>query len=359
MKKSDLVSLVAKLSSVSTDGMFLYSIKGKTVVHVNHSMAALFDISHEAFLTQPAFFVNHILPEDVEYLKTQYEELVKNGVVENLPFRVKRHDNSVRHVSASCYKLSDQIFGIFKDVTKERENETYIVEYGARKDTLLDMVAHNLSGPLNLMQSFSQVLESAVAKNSIAEISKTINFIKQNTNHCLEIVNDFLEEEHLVSERVFVKVSRFDTIRKIKVILERTKQAYPTKKISLVTDEKHMYMNSDEVKFFQVIHNLVSNAVKFTADEGSVEVVLKESGEKYLISVKDNGIGIPNPMKDKIFAKYTPAGRQGLRGERSIGMGLYIASRLIELLKGTIFFESTEGKGSTFTVEFPKTIDAK
>jgi two-component system, OmpR family, sensor histidine kinase VicK len=357
MKKSDLVSLVGKLSSLSSDGMFLYSIKGKTVVRVNEAMASLFDISHEAFLNQPAFFVNHILPEDIGYLKTQFDELLKTGVVENVPFKVRRHDSSVRHITASSYKLGDIIFGIFRDVTKERENETYIVEYGARKDTLLDMVAHNLCGPLNLMQSFSQVLESAVAKNSIGEITNTINFIKQNTNHCLEIVNDFLEEEHLVSERVFVKVTRFDMIRKVKVILERTKQAYPSKKVSLLTDQKHMYINSDEVKFFQVIHNLVSNAVKFTTDEGVVDVEMKDAKDQYLVSVKDNGIGIPDSAKDKIFVKYTPAGRPGLRGERSLGMGLYIASRLTELMKGTISFESTEGKGSTFVVQLPKAIN--
>ena len=96
------------------------------------------------------------------------------------------------------------------------------------------------------------------------------------------------------------------------------------------------------------------NAVKFTEDNGKIIIELTEGPASYSISIKDNGIGIPEYLHRHLFEKNTPASRTGLRGEKSIGMGLYIVRKLIALMNGTIAFESIENEGSTFTVEFPK-----
>jgi two-component system, OmpR family, sensor histidine kinase VicK len=334
--------------------MFVYSLKAKRLLYVNDSLASIFDISHEAFKHQPPFFVNHVIREDLPYLEGEYARLLKESLVENVEFRVKLHDGSSRHLTSSCYKVGQKVVGRIKDITKVREHEDYITDYGARKDTLLDMVSHNLSGPLNLLQSLVSSLEKAVGENRLDDVRKNVRYIKENTNHCLEIVNEFLEEEHLVSEHVFVKKTRFDAIAKIKVTLERIQKSYPEKKIILTVADKAIFINSDEVKFFQIIHNLVSNSVKFTADDGRIEVIVVNETETITVKVVDNGIGIPEKYKGVVFNKYTPASRPGLKGEKSLGMGLYIVSRLVALLDGKIRYESTEQQGTTFYVTMSK-----
>jgi two-component system sensor histidine kinase VicK len=354
--KTSLLSVVTAIGDLAGDGIILYSQKNGKVLHVNDALARLFDISHKTFSNQPSFFINHILEEDISYLTDQYKIFLKKNVLEGIEFRVIGHDKTVRHVSASCYCLDGNIVGIFRDITQPKENENYIVEYGARKDTLLDMISHNLSGPLNLLQSFSRVLEEAVSEKNVRKIADAVNFIRQNTAHCVDIVNNFLEEEHLVSERIFVKRTRFDIVRPLEVVIERTRQSYPVKQIEFTFPSRPLFVVSDEVKMFQIFHNLVSNAVKFTADDGKVSVKLEETRDAYAISVTDNGIGIPADMRPRIFEKYTSAGRDGLRGEKSLGMGLYIALKLTELLQGAITFESEERKGSRFTAHFPKAL---
>jgi two-component system sensor histidine kinase VicK len=87
-----------------------------------------------------------------------------------------------------------------------------------------------------------------------------------------------------------------------------------------------------------------------------VKVKLEETEDYFTLIVEDDGIGIPRHLQPLIFHKYTPAGRTGLQGEKSLGVGLSIVKTLVELMKGTIRFESEENKGTTFFVTFPKHI---
>ena len=129
--------------------------------------------------------------------------------------------------------------------------------------------------------------------------------------------------------------------------------ADPEKKILLTSDVKTLYANSDEVKFMQIVQNILSNAVKFTPAEGTIEVVVQKMEKSFTVSVSDSGIGIPEDLKSKIFDKYTSAGRPGLNGERSTAMGLYIVGKLVAILNGKISVESEEGVGTRFTILFP------
>nr|WP_262898843.1 ATP-binding protein [Dawidia soli] len=126
------------------------------------------------------------------------------------------------------------------------------------------------------------------------------------------------------------------------------------KTILVHTDVAPLYISSDDVKFFQVVHNLVSNAVKFTPAEGTVAVDIHDSETTVVITVVDNGVGIPEHLQRHIFERNTPAGRPGLKGEKSIGMGLYIVRKLTELMHGEVTFTSREHAGSTFAITLPK-----
>jgi two-component system sensor histidine kinase VicK len=113
-------------------------------------------------------------------------------------------------------------------------------------------------------------------------------------------------------------------------------------------------VEADEVKFMQVINNLISNAIKFTHDGGIITIRIEEKKNLILISIQDNGIGIPEHLQDGLFEKFTKARRPGIKGEPSVGLGMSISKTIVEWHKGRMWFESKEHKGTTFYIELPK-----
>lgn len=103
-----------------------------------------------------------------------------------------------------------------------------------------------------------------------------------------------------------------------------------------------------------IIENLLTNAYKFTNDDGRIEVSVEERQGTILIKVADNGIGIPEKLQLLIFDKFTKARRRGTQGEQTVGLGMHLIRTMVEQLEGRIWFESQEGVGSTFFVELPK-----
>jgi two-component system, OmpR family, sensor histidine kinase VicK len=352
-KRTESYELFKAIGSLASIGLFIYNVKQEKLEYVNPPLTEIFDISHPDFSLQIPFFTNHVIVEDKEYLKGEFEKLLQEEKAEDIEFRIKTHDGSIKNILGSAFLLQKRsiVAGFISDITKNREHETYMVDFGAKKDALLDMISHNLTGPLNLSNNLIESAEKAIEKKE--DVREHIRVIKSTVNHCIEIISDFMEEEHLTSEHIFPKKSRFDVIGKIETLLDRMKKAAPEKNYIFNREAGHLFIVTDEVKFFQIVHNLISNAAKFTPDRGEIEIVVREKGKNIFVNVKDNGIGIPERLKKDLFKKYTSSGRPGLKGERSIGMGLYIVKQLVTILGGHVGFESEENKGSEFYFEMP------
>lgn len=241
-----------------------------------------------------------------------------------------------------------------KDVSNSKQHQNYLSDFGARKDTILDMVSHNLSGPLNLTNNLLDRIDQVTQEHQFKRLSMPVRLIRENNQHCIELINSFLKEEHYASPGISVESKRYDILAKINVIIERYRQFAPEKRIKVESDARQLFVTGDDVKFFQVVNNLISNSVKFTDTKGKITVTVNTTVDTFSITVKDDGIGIPEYLQPLIFKKNTPAGRPGLRGEKSIGMGLHIVKKLVELMGGTITYESEENKGAKFSVQFPK-----
>jgi two-component system, OmpR family, sensor histidine kinase VicK len=345
-------AILKTIGELSRDGVFVYCSSSKVLEYVNPTMLKVFDISHDTFRHQTEFFVSHVSPDDLGHVTQQFQVLKKQSCVENVEFRIRSHDGYTRTIMCSAYVVGELIVGFVRDITSNREYENYVTSYSAKKDALLDIVAHNLSGPLTITQEILSTLDTS-SGNPPKNIDKAITIVRESTNHCIEIVNDFLEEEHLVSEHITVKKTRFDVVQKINNILERTRRTQSDKHFLFDVKPSRLIVYNDEVKFMQVVHNLISNAIKFTGESGKIIIKLEAASSHFSVAVQDNGIGIPESIRPVLFQKYTPAGRTGLGGERSVGMGLYIVRQLVQLMGGSVAFTSTEGKGSEFVVTIP------
>jgi two-component system sensor histidine kinase VicK len=178
--------------------------------------------------------------------------------------------------------------------------------------------------------------------------------MSENSRLCLEIIHDLLKEEHHRSPKIFVKNSRINIVQTISFIVEELKQSYSHRNFGFTTSAPAIYINTDEVKLLQVVNNLTSNSIKFTPDDKPIVINVQEQQEYVIVSVEDHGIGIPDQLKPFVFDRKGGAGRTGLNGERSIGMGLSICKNLVQLLRGEMWFESSEGTGSIFYFRLPK-----
>ena len=112
-------------------------------------------------------------------------------------------------------------------------------------------------------------------------------------------------------------------------------------------------MHIDQDKFLRVFNNVVMNAIKFSPRGGKIRIRIKSSLQGVLVTVQDNGIGIPPEISDKIFDPFTSAKRAGTAGEQPFGLGLYISKQIIEAHQGRIWFESSPAEGTQFFIQLP------
>ena len=354
--KSSRFRDIERIGSLSDDGVFIFSVPDKKFLYFNKAFARIFNQKSKGLLENASLVTRFLKTEDIFYLRKRYEELMKTGSFTSTEFRLQFDEQAPRHICCDVYALEHRktLVGFVKDVTNAKEHEDFIINTGARKDTLLDMITHNLAGPLNLSKNLLELVKKSYTEKNKQDLGTDIKILLETTEHCIEIVNDFLREEHSESAHIYVKKSRFDLIEKIKATLEKLKITNPDKKFRLVTKLENLNISTDSVKFFQIIHNILSNAIKFTPENGQIDIVVAEHKKSFTISIKDNGIGIPEKFHPLLFYRRSELRRPGLKGEKSSGLGLSIARRLIELIDGQIWFKSTENKGSEFYIRLPK-----
>lgn len=233
------------------------------------------------------------------------------------------------------------------------------------KDLFLASMSHEIRTPLNGILGFTQLLKETELNE---EQSEFISTIEKSSDHLLTIVNDILDLSKIKAQKIELENIEFDPI----VSFESAIESYAAKASSQNIDfnifmdpELPTTLIGDPTKISQVIVNLVSNAIKFTSQNGEVNVVVKkisedESETKVKFSVSDTGIGISKDQKNRIFEAFGQADISTSRKYGGTGLGLSISGRLVELMGGKLQIESVIDEGSTFyfTLLFKKALGA-
>lgn len=347
---------IKRIGSLSQDGVFVYKVSEGSFDYFNTAFTGIFGVTPDNVLAQSRLLLDFIMSEDRHYLQQRFADLFSTGCITSTEFRIRLAGGVVKHISCDAYLLDggEYAVGFIKDVSRMKEHENYMINYGAKKDTLLDMITHNLQGPLSLTENIIRNAQKSYQGEQYEAIHNHLRLIQDITGDCIEIINNLLREEHLESEHIFVKKGRFDILEKVGSTLEKLVETNKDKQFRLTTKLENLYINIDGVKFFQALHNLISNSIKFTPEGGRIDIMVEELDSDFTITVKDNGIGIPNELKSFLFERNNGKGRLGLKGEKSVGMGLPVAKKLVELMEGELWFESVENQGSSFFVRLPK-----
>jgi two-component system sensor histidine kinase VicK len=218
------------------------------------------------------------------------------------------------------------------------------------KDRILRTVAHDLRNPIGGIAS----LTAMMAEDDYTDDQKElINLVKETSVNSLELINEILEATNIASVQLNLEPVEINSLVSNSVELLRFKAAEKGQKILLEPLNKQQELIISREKIWRVISNLISNAIKFSPTGQSISVKVESAESDVIISVKDNGIGIPDKLKDQVFNMFTSAQRPGTDGEKSFGLGLSICRQIIEKHNGKIWFENNETSGSTFFVSLP------
>lgn len=219
------------------------------------------------------------------------------------------------------------------------------------KDRILHAVAHDLRNPIGGMVSLTAVMLEDDYTDEQRELITLLNRTSQNS---LELINEILEATNNTAGAVVNKeMVEINSLLSNSVEILGFKAAEKQQEIitELMPQPKEVMISQE--KIWRVISNLISNAIKFSPDNTSINVkVSNEDEHEVLISVADHGIGIPDDIKDEVFNIFTNAKRPGTAGEKSFGLGLSICQQIVENHHGKIWFESRD-TGTTFFVSLP------
>jgi two-component system sensor histidine kinase VicK len=221
------------------------------------------------------------------------------------------------------------------------------------KDRILRTVAHDLRNPIGGIASLTTMMAEDEYTDDQKEL---INLVKETSVNSLELINEILEATNLNSVDLNLEQVEINSLVSNSVELLRFKAAEKGQTILLDTLDKQQDLFISREKIWRVISNLISNAIKFSPTGGTIHVKVAEVNTKIIIAVKDNGIGIPDKLKDQVFNMFTSAQRPGTSGEKSFGLGLSICRQIMEKHHGRIWFESDTNIGTTFFISLPLSV---
>lgn len=249
---------------------------------------------------------------------------------------------------------SSLILANISDVTSETQNNQTIQKYANKKNSILNMLSHDLRGPLSVAQNLSQALEEIAVEKKLAGPAKNISSIlKKSIDLITDLTNrEFREtvESQLIKKNINIALKTDEYLEEC-----RRSQELANRTLTYNASGPEIYIELDEAKFMQVYNNLLSNALKFTHEGGRISFVIEERNDSVLFNCSDDGIGIPEEYIPIIFDEFTEAKRTGLKGEPTLGLGLFIVKTIIDWHGGKIWVESKENTGTTFYIEIPKT----
>ncbi len=242
-----------------------------------------------------------------------------------------------------------------------------LAEANKLKSELLAIAAHDLKNPLQSVVGFASLIEEKVEPQS--EFAQMSRFIKQSADKMLRLINDLLDTTVMQMGRMKLRKASIDVGKLIEDVVDDHLAAAQRKNQTIeVTTDKNAVASVDEERMRQVLSNLISNAIKYSPTGKTIYVETKKTGIRrqdteeistlppsdscILISVRDEGKGLTESDKAKLFQQFQRLSAQPTGGESSTGLGLWIAKEIVELHGGKIWAES-KGNGSTFFVELP------
>jgi PAS domain S-box-containing protein len=352
-----------QIASSLRETIWLRDAQTRQVLYVNPAFEELTGWTCESFYEKPDIVMNAIHPDDKEWVIEALGQRF-NGVPYDKEHRITHRDGSVRWVSSRSFPVRNEAGEVYRwasimeDITErkqaETERERLIAELenkNAELERFAYTVSHDLKAPLITIRGFLGYIEKDVQSGNLNRLNEDIQRISTATDKMQRLLSDLLELSRI--GRLMNLPQNIAVGDLIQDVLNLLAGKLQEKKVEFKIQDNLPVLFGDSQRLFEVVQNLLDNAVKFMGEQPTPLIEIGSSGEENgmpVIYIKDNGIGIAPEHHDRIFGLFNKLDPKAA----GTGVGLAIVKRIVEVHGGTIWVESQPGKGTTFYFTFGK-----
>jgi signal transduction histidine kinase/PAS domain-containing protein len=338
-----------KLISINNKGLDLLSKIVPDMDPLTYNNNNIFDSFYDGLF---------IIDDNIKkYLKINKESCVKTS-----RYFVEKEYLFIKWIYQPLFDLNNEIIEVIIigiDVTKEEMNIKKMEKVLKIQDEIYANVSHELKTPLNVIFSANQMMNIYLNHDKIEEYKDKLfnynNIVNKNCYRLIKIINNIVDLSKSKSGMLTLDLCNVNIVSVIRNIVLSVSDYVESRELKIIfnsnVDEK--IIACDLHKIDRVMLNLISNAIKFSYNNGEINVNVMDKGDTVEISVKDNGTGIDKVHMDLIFQRFYQADKSLSRNAEGSGIGLAIVKSIIDLHNGIISVESELEKGSTFKFELP------
>jgi len=299
-------------------------------------------------------------------LRPYYERVLKGETI-RLELEVdfltisRRWINSVYTPTFATDGKPDGWVGVVIDIDEQKRSEEALRTTDRRKDTFLAVLAHELRNPLAPMRNSLELLKRPETNAAINERARAT--MERQLSHMVRLVDDLLDLSRINSDKLQLQKQPVALSEVVSQAVETVRPfiAESRHELSIELPSEPLQLNADTVRLSQAFSNLLNNACKYTDPGGHISLTATRMDGQVVVSIRDNGMGIPSDLSPKIFEMFTQADHTLERQHGGLGIGLALVKRLVEMHEGEVSAGSNPaGRGSEFLVKLPlmKTFEA-
>ena len=301
-------------------------------------------------------------PEYAEEMIRLFTHTLATGEAYYAPERIeKRADRQVEEAyewQINRIPLPEGGFGVvcyFRDISHQVRARLALETADRQKDEFLAMLAHELRNPLAPIRTASELLKRTPQPDERARTA--IDIVKRQVNHLTRLVDDLLDISRITRARIELRRQNVAIADVIAQALETVEPMLREKEHSVTTTSglEPLLVNGDPARLVQCVANLLTNAIKYTDAHGQIQIEARAENDEAVVSVRDNGTGIPPDLLPQIFDLFVQSKRTLDRSQGGLGIGLSVVKRLVEMHGGRVSATSPGvGLGATFTLCLPR-----
>ncbi len=322
-------------------------------LRVNPALCGLLGYGEEELLARSFQEMTH--PDDLRCSEARLEDLL-SGAIDSFAVE-KRYLHRDGHPVWSLFSVAavTGTDGAVEHLVAEVVDITARKQADQIKNDFISMVSHELRTPLTSIAGSLRLISAQATGEVPAPTLRLLDIAGRNSDRLVRLINDLLDVQRIEAGKMELELGTLPLGALLDAAVEAN-EGYGARRgvvlcLRQAAPDAHVVVDPD--RFMQIMANLISNAVKFSPPEGSVEVVAEEQDGLVRIAVTDHGEGIPEAFRARLFDKFAQADSSDTRKKDGSGLGLALTKSLVELHGGTLRFETELGEGTTFFVELP------